>query len=175
MGSFAGYVANRAAVKMLFWPHKNIMIAGRKLPVPVGVIVKKRSEMVSSIASKIIESRLVEQAVRHAFRSYLKTINNREPEASPVPFTTRWMIERHVKGMSRNDYIDMYDKIGSHLTESDCIRKALAEKVESIPPDELEKSMRLFFRREFATMSMADSLIGGIIGLMHGVMSILIG
>ena len=58
LGAIIGYFTNMVAVKMLFYPKKEIRVFGRRLPLTPGVIPKGRSRLASSIGA-VIEKHLL--------------------------------------------------------------------------------------------------------------------
>lgn len=66
IGAVIGYFTNMIAVKMLFYPQKEIRLFGRRLPFTPGVIPKGRARLAASVGT-VIEKHLLtrEDITRH--------------------------------------------------------------------------------------------------------------
>ena len=64
IGALIGYCTNYIAVKMLFYPKKEIRIFGHKLPFTPGAIPKGKPRLAKAIGNIIAEDLLTEEDIK---------------------------------------------------------------------------------------------------------------
>ena len=64
IGALIGYCTNYLAVKMLFYPKKEIKIGGRRLPFTPGAIPKGKPRLAKAIGSIVANDLLTEEDIR---------------------------------------------------------------------------------------------------------------
>ena len=69
VGSVIGYITNDIAVRMLFRPHREIRLFGRKLPFTPGLIPKERGRLAAAIRSVLDQELLSPQVLEEALLS----------------------------------------------------------------------------------------------------------
>jgi len=175
MGAIAGYLANKVAVKMIFWPHQDIKVLGLRVPIPNGIIVRKRKQMIDGIVDRINSGDIVGKSVETFVLSFLRDGSARDLVLSIKNPFIQMGVSRYISTMSGEQILDICSNVSGRINKSNAIATALHETIGDIKPEELERSVRSFFRDEFSMMAKADSFVGCFIGLLHGVMSILVG
>lgn len=65
IGAVIGYFTNMIAVKMLFYPKKEIRLFGRRLPLTPGVIPKGRSRLASAIGEVVEKHLLTKEDIKN--------------------------------------------------------------------------------------------------------------
>lgn len=63
IGALIGYCTNYIAIKMLFLPRNEILIAGHKLPFTPGVIPKNKSRIAAAVGAAVSEKLLTEEDI----------------------------------------------------------------------------------------------------------------
>lgn len=64
IGALIGYCTNYIAVKMLFYPKKEIRIFGHKLPFTPGTIPKGKPRLAKAIGNIVAEDLLTEEDIK---------------------------------------------------------------------------------------------------------------
>ncbi|MDY4693834.1 MAG: DUF445 family protein [Blautia sp.] len=64
IGALIGYCTNYIAVKMLFYPKKEIRIFGHKLPFTPGAIPKGKPRLAKAIGNIVAEDLLTEEDIK---------------------------------------------------------------------------------------------------------------
>ena len=66
IGALIGYFTNYIAVKMLFKPHKPVMIGKHRLPFTPGLIPKRKDELAGAIGSAVSDVLLTKEDLAQA-------------------------------------------------------------------------------------------------------------
>ncbi len=116
IGSVIGYFTNYIAVKMLFYPRKEIRVFGHRLPFTPGAIPKGKDRLARAIGRAVgemlltkedIEQKLLDPQVSNGIVDALT-----EGLSSPIKSSIR-----QASGLSEYDYITEREKLCSVLTQ----------------------------------------------------------
>ena len=85
IGAIIGYCTNYIAVKMLFYPRKEIRVFGRKLPFTPGAIPKGKPRLAKAVAGIVSGTLLTEEDIRRKpGRGMYDDILRDHPEIDPA-------------------------------------------------------------------------------------------
>ena len=68
VGALIGYCTNYIAVKMLFYPKKEIRIGGHKLPFTPGAIPKGKPRLAKAVGTIVANDLLTEEDIKNALK-----------------------------------------------------------------------------------------------------------
>ena len=124
IGAVIGYCTNYIAVKMLFYPRKEVKVCGHKVPFTPGAIPKGKPRLAKAIGNTIANTLLTEDDIRQ------KVLSAETEEA---------VINKIMEGLSAKLYTGI-GKFCPTYEEYTAFKTDLAEKVTEQIMDSVEKS-----------------------------------
>ena len=110
IGAVIGYFTNMIAVKMLFYPKKEVRLFGRRLPLTPGVIPKGQPRLASSVG-EVVENHLL---TKEDVRAHLLTEQMEQRIADTVVEKLSGNLKEEIRSLSRTDEI-LYEQKKSDL------------------------------------------------------------
>lgn len=187
--AFIGWLTNYLAIKMLFHPHRPIMICGFKLQ---GIFPKRQEALAKNLSDSIVQELFSYQDIRQAIQSdefankikekllacFSDFLKNRIIEIIPMAamFLTPELVENIIKMLDKE-----MEKIIPALVETAALamdktlnlQTLIQEKIVNLSVPRLEKLLMGIMKKEFRFVELVGAILGGIIGLTQGLIFLL--
>ena len=110
IGAFIGYFTNYIAVRMLFYPRKEIYLFGHKLPFTPGAIPRGRARLASAVGHTVSDSLLTRQDIENLLLS--EEVKEHVTGAIMKHFSTQLGEEIcDLSGMSKDEYREKREEL----------------------------------------------------------------
>ena len=188
IGGLIGYITNVIAVKMLFRPYEPLKIPLTKFEI-VGLIPKRRKEIAKSIAETVkkeilseddIFDNLVTEDDKKKIVEYIikkiKDIIDEKAKSIPFPFVgmissvVEDIVKKEAEGMI-DDLIDDFIKTAKERVD---VEKLIEDKINSFDIEEVEELIIRIAKKELKHIEILGLILGSVIGLVQGFISILL-
>ena len=188
IGGLIGYITNVIAVKMLFRPYEPLKIPLIKFEI-VGLIPKRRKEIAKSIAETVkkeilseddIFDNLVTEDDKKKIVEYIikkiKDIIDEKAKSIPFPFVgmissvVEDIVKKEAEGMI-DDLIDDFIKTAKERVD---VEKLIEDKINSFDIEEVEELIIRIAKKELKHIEILGLILGSVIGLVQGFISILL-
>lgn len=188
VGGTIGYITNVLAVKMLFKPIEPINVPFTNLEI-IGLIPKRRKEISSSIGKTVGErlidyDELIASMLKEEDKEELKVLIKKrlavvvDEKANFIPFLFRGKVIEFVEEVVDSEFDSSIDTLIASAKEKAISRidvgKMIETKINELDLLELENIIISISKRELKHIENLGFLLGFIIGIAQGVISILI-
>lgn len=187
VGGIIGYVTNVLAVKMLFRPLKpmRIPLVGFEL---IGLIPKRRADIAKSIGTTVGEQlidydELISSMLKDEDKENLKQVIKEriaivvEEKASFIPFLFRAKVSEFVDQVIDSEFDNGIDSLIEIAKEKAISRidigKMIEQKINELDLEELENIIISIASKELKHIENLGLLLGFIIGIVQGIISVL--
>lgn len=165
IGAVIGYFTNYIAVKMLFYPKKEIRIFGKRLPFTPGAIPKEKNRIAKSIGSIISSQLLTEEVVRNQ----LTSSEIEDPIVQKIMEVLEKPIQEQIVG--HEETVDSAEKVLSQkivesLQTSD-VRTMMEERIFQILKEKANESLMGYLLQDTWIASISNLLADSAIHLIH--------
>ncbi len=189
VGALIGYVTNVVAVKLLFHPKKPVRILFFRLQGLIPARFNLLAERVAEVVSEYVSDELIEESIRDALRAgtvrraLAATIDDaiRGAIVSRAPFLAPFIDTRRISEplaaavesliVTRRDFVEAFAK---NLTREMNLKERIRQVIMSTDPDTVEEMFRRMASRELRFIEFSGALLGGMIGFIQGVVTLLL-
>ncbi len=172
--SIIGYITNVIAIKMLFWPKKEILHIQ-------GLLIKRKPDLAKSISDLVVtrllgtdfSSDLVASKLSIFISDAAKSLVNTIADYSKVPddSVAITVMEDSIK-IKLASWVSNSKNISS--LDVDSIKSIVYENIMAIPDQEIEKVLYDIAAREFRAIEIIGAIIGAGIGIINYYIGVLL-
>ena len=165
VGGVIGYITNAIAIKMLFRPHQQKYLFGRKLPFTPGIIPKEKGRIAASlgeaISNNLMNKDVMERSLlsedmlgklRHAIDSFFDT--QKQNRETVRQFLTHYLSEEEVNQALGSVKTEMTSQVSVRLKTSE-----IAEKIAEVVAKHATDQIRVG-EADISLPKMLQSLVG---------------
>lgn len=161
IGALIGYCTNFIAVKMLFRPHRPIMLGSWRLPFTPGLIPKRKDELAGAIGSAISDVLLTKEDLAKALPSgeIKKSIAGELWQRFERTKESTRSVEETISGfISREQYEKIRDRLEERITEkaTEALKKL---KISEIVVEEGSRAIKEKVQGTMLAMMLNDQVI----------------
>ena len=188
IGGVIGWVTNVLAIKLMFRPINPIKIPIINFEI-VGLIPKRKDEIARNIGEviakellsidDIIDSAITEEdklAFSQAVKNKIRKILTEKMDFIPAPF--RMMVQGPIDSIIEQEVDgalqDIEGDIVNHIKNKVDIEKLVAEKINELDLQELERIIISVAKKELKHIEVLGFILGAIIGLLQGIIVMVI-
>ncbi|MFR1708632.1 MAG: DUF445 domain-containing protein [Clostridium sp.] len=188
IGGVIGWVTNVLAIKLMFRPINPIKIPIINFEI-VGLIPKRKDEIARNIGEviakellsidDIIDSAITEEdklAFSQAVKNKIRKILTEKMDFIPAPF--RMMVQGPIDNIIEQEVDgalqDIEGDIVNHIKNKVDIEKLVAEKINELDLQELERIIISVAKKELKHIEVLGFILGAIIGLLQGIIVMVI-
>lgn len=188
IGGVIGWVTNVLAIKLMFRPINPIKIPIINFEI-VGLIPKRKDEIARNIGEviakellsidDIIGSAITEEdklAFSQAVKNKIRKILTEKMDFIPAPF--RMMVQGPIDNIIEQEVDgalqDIEGDIVNHIKNKVDIEKLVAEKINELDLQELERIIISVAKKELKHIEVLGFILGAIIGLLQGIIVMVI-
>lgn len=169
-GALIGYCANKIAVKSIFWPHTEIRVFGRKLPMTPGLFVARRKEFAASFADAAVERFCGPKDVLRVL-GQVHEAGLDESLSSLIPKFVYDRIMSKLGGLSVHDITLAASEFSAKVRDSGLVSKLVVDNIEELSAVEIESMVRSICGKELRSMALFDAAIGFMVGCVQGLVT----
>lgn len=189
VGALIGYITNVVAVKLLFHPKKPVKILFFSFQGLIPARFNLLAERVAEVVEEYISDEMIEESIRDALkagavrRALAATIDDaiRSAVISRAPFLAPFIDTRKISEpiaaaiesmiVTRRDFVEAFAK---NLTREMNLKERIRKVIMSTDPDTIEYLFRRMAGKELRFIELSGALLGGLIGLVQGVVTLLV-
>lgn len=165
IGAVIGYFTNYIAVKMLFYPKKEIRVFGKRLPFTPGAIPKEKGRIARSIGAIVSSHLLTEEVVKNQ----LTSSDIEEPIVQKIMDVIEKPIQEQMSG--HENQVDTAEKVLSNKIveslQSNDVRTMIEERVYQILKDKANESLMGYLLQDAWILSISSLLADSAIHLIN--------
>lgn len=188
IGGVIGWVTNVLAIKLMFRPINPIKIPILNFEI-IGLIPKRKDEIARNIGEviakellsidDIIDSAITEEdklAFSQAVKNKIRKILTEKMDFIPAPF--RMMVQGPIDNIIEQEVDgalqDIEADIVNHIKNKVDIEKLVAEKINELDLQELERIIISVAKKELKHIEILGFILGAVIGLLQGIVVMVI-
>lgn len=189
IGALIGWLTNRLAIKMLFYPRRPRRVLGFTLQ---GLIPRRKEELAIKVG-EIVETELLNQ---HLIRNELRKMNLRPhlehlamriirqrlvPKLKQIPLFGGFVNENAIRALHRvvlqaltEETQSLLEKVSADVEQHIAVRHIVETRVRGFDLDQLENIIRDLAHREFRAIEWLGGLIGFLVGIIQAVLLLVV-